>query len=69
MLRFFNLIFFKINIIYLLLEYLSYLLVHLSLLFIILDLYLHMQYAHIDLLYPSPHCLGCARNDVDIYLE
>ena len=37
------------------------------LLFIILDLHKLIQGAHVYILYPSPHCLGCARNMMLIY--
>ena len=26
-------------------------------------------YVCMYMLYPSPHCLSCARNDIDIYIE
>ena len=29
--------------------------------------YTKCQCVHTYIYYPSPHCLGCARNDVDIY--
>ena len=35
----------------------------------ILDLYKFIQSVHIYIYCTSPHCLGCARNDVDIYTD
>ena len=33
------------------------------------DLYYFIQCVHIYTYYLSPHCLGCARNDVDIFTD
>ena len=49
------------------LVYLSHSRAYFWLLFIILDLHKLIQRAHVYILYPSPHCLGCARNMMLIY--